>query len=116
MIEILDWLRWRSEKYFSIFDLISDFYEIHEQRGKAFTVFHSQYKFNILFNLEDVLATFQRPMDKDLSGLEDNEMSAYLDIIVIFQASIASTMLNSLSCQINWEKPNYNYSQTNSSF
>jgi len=93
IMEILDQLG--SAKYFSVFDLASDFHQIsmHEfdSYKTAFSTPHGHYEFNrMAFGLKNAPATFQRLMDQDirttriLSGLQGNDMFVYLEDIVIY--------------------------------
>lgn len=89
--DILDQLG--SAKYFSVFDLASGFHQIpmHEadaQKTAFSTPFgHYEYK-RMPFGLKNAPATFQRLMDRILSGLQGTELFVYLDDIVIYASSL----------------------------
>lgn len=89
--EILDQLG--SAKYFSIFDLASGFHQIpmHEADAQktAFSTPHGHYEFKRMpFGLKNAPATFQRLMDRVLTGLQGSELFVYLDDIVIYASSM----------------------------
>ena len=91
IVEILDQLG--SAKYFSVFDLASGFHQIRmhpeDSHKTAFTTPHGHYEFERMpFGLKNAPATFQRLMDRVLTGLLGNEMFVYLDDIVIYSSSL----------------------------
>ncbi|CAK9812938.1 Retrovirus-related Pol polyprotein from transposon 17.6 [Anthophora plagiata] len=91
IVEILDQLG--GAKYFSVFDLASGFHQIRmkpeDSRKTAFTTPHGHYEFERMpFGLKNAPATFQRLMDRVLTGLQGNEMFVYLDDIVIYSSSL----------------------------
>jgi hypothetical protein len=89
--KILDQLD--SEKYFSVFDLVSGFHQIpmHETVAQkaAFSTPHRHYDFNSMpFSLKNMPATFQRLMDQILSGPQGTDIFIYLDDIVLYASSL----------------------------
>lgn len=89
--DILDQLG--SAKYFSIFDLASGFHQIpmseHDAHKTAFSTPYGHYEFERMpFGLKNAPATFQRLMDRVLSGLQGIELFVYLDDIVIYASSL----------------------------
>lgn len=91
IIDILDQLG--SAKYFSVFDLASGFHQIpmHESDAPktAFSTPFGHYEFKRMpFGLKNAPATFQRLMDRVLSGLQGTLLFVYLDDIVIYASSL----------------------------
>lgn len=91
IIDILDQLG--SAKYFSVFDLASGFHQIpmHESDAPktAFSTPFGHYEFKRMpFGLKNAPATFQRLMDRVLSGLQGTSLFVYLDDIVIYASSL----------------------------
>lgn len=89
--DILDQLG--SAKYFSVFDLASRFHQIPmseaDAQKTAFSTPFEHYEFKRMpFGLKNAPATFQRLMDKVLSGLQGIELFVYLDDIVIYASSL----------------------------
>lgn len=89
--DILDQLG--SAKYFSVFDLVSGFHQIPmseaDAQKTAFSTPFGHYEFKKMpFGLKNAPATFQRLMDKVLSGLQGIELFVYLDDIVIYASSL----------------------------
>lgn len=89
--EILDQLG--GAKYFSILDLASRFHKIpmalSDLHKTAFSTSYGHYQFKRMpFGLKNAPATFQRLMNNVLSGLQGNEMSVYIDDIVIYAHSL----------------------------
>jgi len=89
--DILDQLG--SAKYFSVFDLASGFHQIpmHESDAQktAFSTPFGHYEFKRMpFGLKNAPATFQRLMDRVLSGLQGTTLFVYLDDIVIYARSL----------------------------
>lgn len=89
--DILDQLG--GSKYFSILDLASGFHQIPmDPSSKAKTAFSTPYahlEFNRMpFGLKNAPATFQRLMDRVLSGLQGIELFVYMDDIVIYATSL----------------------------
>ncbi|XP_048515544.1 uncharacterized protein LOC125502056 [Athalia rosae] len=89
--DILDQLG--SAKYFSVFDLASGFHQIKMAREDAektaFSTPFGHYQFERMpFGLKNAPATFQRLMDRVLTGLQGIEMFVYLDDIVIYASSL----------------------------
>lgn len=89
--DILDQLG--SAKYFSVFDLPSGFHQIpmaeEDAKKTAFSTPYGHYEYKrIPFGLKNAPATFQRLMDKVLSGLQGIEIFVYLDDIVIYASSL----------------------------
>lgn len=89
--DILDQLG--SAKYFSVFDLASGFHQIPmseaDAQKTAFSTPFGHYEFKRMpFGLKNAPATFQRLMDKVLSGLQGIELFVYLDDIVIYASSL----------------------------
>ena len=89
--EILDNLG--KAKYFSVFDLASGFHQIPmdpaDSPKTAFSTDRGHYEYlRMPFGLKGAPATFQRLMDRVLTGLQGTELFVYLDDIVIFAASI----------------------------
>lgn len=90
--DILDQLG--SAKYFSIFDLASGFHQIpmsnEDSQKTAFSTPHGHYEYKRMpFGLKNAPATFQRLMDRVLSGLQGIELFVYLDDIVIYASSLS---------------------------
>jgi len=82
-----------SAKYFSVFDLASGFYQIPmsetDAPKTAFSTPFGHYEFKHMpFGLKDAPATFQRLMDRVLSGFQGIELFVYLDDIVIYASSL----------------------------
>lgn len=91
IIDILDQLG--SAKYFSVFDLAFVFHQIpmpaNDAINTAFSTPFGHYEFErIPFGLKNAPATFQRLMDKVLSGLYGTELFVYFDNIVIYSSSL----------------------------
>lgn len=91
IVDILDQLG--SAKYFSVFDLASGFHQIpmHESDAPktAFSTPFGHYEFKRMpFGLKNAPATFQRLMDRVLSGLQGTLLFVYLDDIVIYASSL----------------------------
>jgi transposase InsO family protein len=89
--DILDQLG--SAKYFSVFDLASGFHQIpmavNDAAKTAFSTPYGHYEFKRMpFGLRNAPATFQRLMDRVLSGLQGIELFVYLDDIVIYSSSL----------------------------
>lgn len=89
--DILDQLG--SAKYFSVFDLASGFHQIpmaeEDAQKTAFSTPFGHYEFKRMpFGLKNAPATFQRLMDRVLSGLQGIELFVYLDDIVIYASSL----------------------------
>jgi len=83
-----------SAKYFSVFDLASGFHQIPMSEADApktaFSTPFGHYEFKRMpFGLKNAPATFQRLMDRVLSGLQGIELFVYLDDIVICASSLA---------------------------
>jgi len=82
-----------SAKYFSVFDLASGFHQIPMSEADApktaFSTPFGHYEFKRMpFGLKNAPATFQRLMDRVLSGLQGIELFVYLDDIVIYASSL----------------------------
>lgn len=82
--EILDQLG--SAKYFSVFDLASGFHQIpmspKDAPQTAFSTPFAHFEFKRMpFGLKNAPATFQRMMDKVLTGFQSTELFIYLDDI-----------------------------------
>ena len=80
-------------KYFSVLDLASGFHQIEvepaDRHKTAFSTPLGHYEFTRMpFGLKNVLATFQRLMDRVLSGLQGIELFVYMDDIVIYSRSL----------------------------
>jgi len=89
--DILDQLG--SAKYFSVFDLASGFHQIpmcgSDAQKTAFSTPFGHYEFKRMpFGLKNAPATFQRLMDRVLSGLQGTTLFVYLDDIVIYARSL----------------------------
>lgn len=89
--DILDQLG--SAKYFSVFDLASGFHQIpmaiEDAQKTAFSTPFGHYEYKRMpFGLKNAPATFQRLMDKVLTGLQGTELFVYLDDIVICASSL----------------------------
>lgn len=89
--DILDQLG--SAKYFSVFDLASGFHQIpmHESDAEktAFSTPFGHYEFKRMpFGLRNAPATFQRLMDRVLTGMQGISLFVYLDDIVIYASSL----------------------------
>ena len=83
--DILDQLG--SAKYFSVFDLASDFHQmkIHpdDNHKTAFSTPHGHYEFDRMpFGLKNAPVTFQRLMDRILMEKQEMEIFVYLDIVL----------------------------------
>jgi len=82
-----------SAKYFSVFDLASGFHQIPMSEADApktaFSTPFGHYEYQRMpFGLKNAPATFQRLMDRVLSGLQGIELFVYLDDIVIYASSL----------------------------
>ena len=80
-------------QYFSTLDLAMGFHQIKmHPKSKAKTAFSTpfgHYHFNRMpFGLKNAPATFQRLMDRVLSGLQGIELFVYMDDIVIYASSL----------------------------
>lgn len=89
--DILDQLG--SAKYFSVFDLASGFHQIPmapaDSHKTAFSTPYGHFEFKRMpFGLKNAPATFQRLMDRILSGLQGLELFVYLDDIVVYASSL----------------------------
>lgn len=89
--EILDGLG--KARYFSMFDLASGFYQIPinlvDGSKTAFSTDRGHYEFlRMPMGLKGAPASFQRLMDRVLTGLQNTELFVYLDDIVIFASNI----------------------------
>lgn len=89
--DILDQLG--SSKYFSVLDLASGFHQIPMQESDAaktaFSTPYGHYQFNRMpFGLKNAPATFQRLMDRVLTGLQGIEVFVYMDDIVVYARSL----------------------------
>lgn len=89
--DILDQLG--SAKYFSIFDLASGFHQIKmhpdDSHKTAFSTPHGHCEFDRMpFGLKNAPATFQRLMDRILTGMQGTEIFVYLDDIVLCASSL----------------------------
>ena len=89
--EILDQLG--VAKYFRVLDLASGFHQIEvelaDRHKTAFSTPFGHYQFSRMpFGLNDAPATFQRLMDRVLTGLQGIEMFVYMDDIVIYAKSL----------------------------
>lgn len=85
--EILDQLG--AAKYFSVFDLAEGFYQILMKKEDSHkTAFYSPYGHyeykQILFDLQNILATFQKLMDNVLTNPQGNKLFVYLYDIVVY--------------------------------
>ena len=79
--------------YFSTLDLAMRFHQIkmypNSKAKTAFSTLYGHYHYNRLpFGLKNAPATFQRLMDKVLSGLQGIELFVYMDDIVIYADSL----------------------------
>ena len=88
--DILDQLG--GAKYFSVLDLASGFHQIEvepaDRHKTAFSTPFGHYEFTrIPFRLKNAPATFQRLMDRLLTGLQGIELFVYMDDIVIYANS-----------------------------
>jgi len=82
--DILDQLS--GAKYFSVFDLSSDFHQIKmhpdDSHKIVFSIPHSHFKFDQMpFDLKNAPTTFQRLMDKILTRMQGTKIFVYLDDI-----------------------------------
>ena len=89
--DILDQLG--GAKYFTVLDLASGFHQIEvepaDRHKTAFSTPFGHYEFNRMpFGLKNAPATFQRLMDRVLTGLQGIEMFVYMDDIVIYAKSL----------------------------
>ena len=89
--DILDQLG--GAKYFTVLDLASGFHQIEvepaDRHKTAFSTPFGHYQFNRMpFGLKNAPATFQRLMDRVLTGLQGIEMFVYMDDIVIYAKSL----------------------------
>lgn len=89
--DILDQLG--GAKYFTILDLASGFHQIEmdpaSKHKTGFSTPYGHYEFNRMpFGLKNAPATFQRLMDRVLSGLQGIELFVYMDDIVIYASSL----------------------------
>lgn len=89
--DILDQLG--GAKYFSVFDLASGFHQIKmhpdDSHKTAFSTPHGHYEFDRMpFGLKNAPATFQRLMDRVLTGMQGIEIFVYLDDIVLYASSL----------------------------
>lgn len=89
--EILDQLG--EAKYFTTLDLASGFHQIEVDENDchktAFTTPHGHYEFaRMPFGLKTAPATFQRLMDRVLTGLQGITLFVYLDDIVVYAKSL----------------------------
>lgn len=80
-------------KYFSVMDLGSGFHQIpmnpNSQAKTAFSTFCSHLEFTRMpIGLKNAPATFQRVIDRVLTGLQGIELFAYMDDIVIYDSSL----------------------------
>ena len=80
-------------QYFSILDLASGFHQVKMHPSSkpktAFSTPYGHYHFNRMpFGLKNAPATFQRLMDRVLSGLQGIELFVYMDDIVIYAKSL----------------------------
>lgn len=89
--ETLDYLG--QTKYFSVLDLAQGFHQVEvnpkDRHKTAFSTPYGYYEFNRMpFGLKNSPSTFQRMMDRTLSGLQSIELFVYIDDIVIFAKSL----------------------------
>ena len=89
--DILDQLG--GAKYFSVLDLASGFHQIPMDPGSraktAFSIPFAYLEFTRMpFGLKNAPATFQRLMDRVLSGLQGIELFVYMDDIVVYGISL----------------------------
>lgn len=89
--DILDQLG--GAKYFSTLDLASGFHQVPmdpaSKQKTAFSTLYGHYEFNRMpFGLKNAPSTFQRLMDRILSGLQGIELFVYMDDIVIYASSL----------------------------
>lgn len=89
--DILDQLG--NAKYFSTLDLASGFHQIpmsaKDAHKTAFSTPYGHYQFKRMpFGLKNAPSTFQRLMDKVLSGLQGNKLVVYMDDIIIYARSL----------------------------
>ena len=89
--DILDQLG--GAKYFSVLDLASGFHQIEvdpaDRHKTAFSTPFGHYEFTRMpFGLRNAPATFQRLMDRVLTGLQGIELFVYMDDIVIYASSL----------------------------
>ena len=86
-------------KYFSCLDLKSGYYQVEvEEEDKAKTAFTAGplgfYEFNRLaFGLTNTPATFQRLMEKCLSGLQPQDCLVYIDDIICHATTIEQNLV-----------------------
>ena len=91
VIDILDQLG--GAKYFTVLDLAVGFHQIevepNDRYKTAFSIPFGHYEFNRMpFGMKNAPATFQRVMDRVLSGLQGIELFVYMDDIVIYAKSL----------------------------
>ena len=89
--DILDQLG--GAKYFTVLDLASGFHQIEvepkDRHKTAFSTPFGHFEFTRMpFGLKNAPATFQRIMDRILSGLQGVELFIYMDDIVIYAKSL----------------------------
>ena len=89
--DILDQLG--GTKYFSVSDLASGFHPIQvhpdDRHKTAFPTPFGHYEFKRMrFGLKNAPATFQRLMDRVLTGLQGIELFVYMDDIVMYARSL----------------------------
>jgi len=80
-------------KYYSSWDLISEFWQIEIEKGDkvktAFSISWGHYEYNVMpFGLKGVPATFQRLMTKVLGLYLYDFVMIYLDDIIIFSQTM----------------------------
>ena len=80
-------------QYFSTLDLAMGFHQIkmhpNSKAKTGFSTLYGHYHYNRMpFGLKNAPATFQRLMDKILSGLQGVELFVYMDDIVIYANSL----------------------------
>lgn len=91
IIDILDQLG--DSCYFSVLDCASGFHQIpmhpNSRAKTAFSTPHGHLEFNRMpFGLKNAPATFQRLMDKILSGLQGTDVFVYIDDIIVHGKSL----------------------------
>ncbi|XP_051156206.1 uncharacterized protein LOC127278513 [Leptopilina boulardi] len=89
--EILDQIG--GAKFFTILDLAQGFHQVEvvpkDRHKTAFSTPFGHYEFNRMpFGLKNSPSTFQRMMDRVLSGLQGIELFVYMDDIVIYAKSL----------------------------